>query len=140
MTFRVPANGMVLGCAREMRGILWCPHCGGPHKLGTTRCDATGRLLERRVHAAHPLVDTVIDGKYKVVGTLGRGGIGTVFEALDQKRNKHVAIKIVSSLHRNEELYARLLREAYVMADIRHPTICRLYAVGAMPDGSPYLV
>lgn len=126
-------------------GILWCPHCGGPHLLADVYCRATGKALSRTVHqrrgapAVEPsLVGSVIDGKYHVVKRLGGGGMGEVFEAEHRTLAKRVAIKIVSKA--TGDAVERLRREALVIASIDHPNICQLYDVGTMPDGNPYLV
>ena len=123
---------------------MWCPHCGSPHKLGSRFCVATGKPLDTRVHRnelparRHPLVGTLIAGKYEVVRRIGAGGMGEVFEAENTVLGRIVAIKIVSGS--GTEAAARLRREAEVIASLQHPNICDVYDVGALPDGSPFLV
>jgi eukaryotic-like serine/threonine-protein kinase len=139
-------------------GIVWCPHCGQPHRLSDTVCPTTGLLLDQRVHvrahgrtsssdrhsavpgvpAQHPLIGTLLDGKYEILSLLGKGGIGEVFEARNRILGKRVAIKIVSNA--TPTATARLRREATIIASLQHPNICDLYDVGSLVDGSPYLV
>jgi serine/threonine-protein kinase len=130
-----------------MIGIIWCPHCGFPHKLSATKCSRTGKSLEQRVHQKgaargrqHPLIGKSIDERYTVVKRIGSGGGGEVFEAEDAVLNKRVAIKVVSTANPDPEAIARLRREAAIIASIHHPNICDLSDVGSMPDSSPYLV
>jgi serine/threonine-protein kinase len=125
-------------------GIVWCPHCNEPHKLGEAYCPNTGARLERRIHdsgvqvRSHPLEGTIIDGKFEVLRRIGVGGMGEVFEAHNRVLQRNVALKIVGGT--NADAAARLRREARVIASMQHPNICDLYDIGIMPDGSPYLV
>jgi eukaryotic-like serine/threonine-protein kinase len=125
-------------------GILWCPHCRNPHRLGERYCPVTGKPLDSRVHHSstvarpHPLIGTMIDGKYEIVRRIGAGGMGEVFEAQNHVLRRSVAIKIVTNAR--VDAADRLRREAEVIASVQHPNICDVYDVGTMPDGSPYLV
>ena len=67
-------------------------------------------------------------GKYKVVGTVGSGGMGIVYEAVDANNGRRVAIKMMTDQLRQEfELRARFEREAMIMSELSHPNIVRLY-------------
>jgi serine/threonine-protein kinase len=127
-------------------GILWCPHCGAPHKLGESFCRTTGKRLDANVHRAvrgvpkvHPLIDTIIDQKYRVLRRIGSGGRGDVFEAEHVVLRRPVAIKVVSR-KTDADASERLYREALAVARINHPNICSILDLGFMPDGNPYLV
>jgi serine/threonine protein kinase len=75
---------------------------------------------------AQPEFDRI--GAFRVVRTLGEGGMGTVFEAFDDRLNRRVAIKSIRGDFRlNEGAKARFLREARMLSSIEHPNICRLY-------------
>ncbi|MCH9688152.1 MAG: serine/threonine-protein kinase, partial [Deltaproteobacteria bacterium] len=65
-------------------------------------------------------------GRYVVLGTLGRGGMGTVLEAFDRTLDRKVAVKV---LHQDlaERHAARLLREAQAMAKLSHPNVVQVY-------------
>jgi serine/threonine-protein kinase len=131
-------------------GIVWCPHCRGPHKLGEPVCEVTGKKLDQRIHKAgpqarfadrrarHKLVGTEIDGKYLLTRRIGVGGMGEVFEAQNLILGRKVAIKLVAGT--NKDAADRLRREAQVIASMQHPNICDVYDIGSMPNGSPYLV
>ncbi|MEM9457806.1 MAG: serine/threonine-protein kinase [Myxococcota bacterium] len=76
-------------------------------------------------------------GRYVILGTLGRGGMGTVLEAFDRTLDRRVALKV---LHGNlgEEHKQRLLREAQALAKLSHPNVVQVYEVGAH-EGQAYI-
>lgn len=123
-------------------GIIWCPHCGTPHALGTEICPKTAKSLDRSTAkpAQHPLVGQVLGGKYIVTKLIGSGGMGSVFEAENRVLKRLVAIKLVDQLSASPEAVRRLEREASLISAIQHPNVCDLYDVGVLPDASPYLV
>jgi serine/threonine protein kinase len=69
-------------------------------------------------------------GKYEIVASLGSGGMGEVYRALDPRLEREVAIKVLRSLASNAETQARLWREARAAASVSHPGICQIYDVG----------
>ncbi len=76
-------------------------------------------------------------GKYEVVERIGEGGFGQVFKGWDPLLKRWVAIKTVSlSAAMAKE---RFLREAEIVAGLRHPSIVTIYDFGEQ-DGVPYLV
>lgn len=87
----------------------------------------------------HPLLGTVLDGKYRIVEQLGSGGIGDVFEAENLHLGRRVAIKVGVG-GASGETVARLRREARAIASLHHPNIRDIYDVGQMQNGQPYLV
>ncbi|HLK64506.1 MAG TPA: protein kinase [Bryobacteraceae bacterium] len=64
-------------------------------------------------------------GPYRITGVAGSGGMGTVYQGLDTRLNRPVAIKVSDS-----RFTARLEREARAVAALNHPHICTLYDVG----------
>ena len=84
-------------------------------------------------------------GQYEVYELIGRGGMGMVFRARDQKLNRVVAIKVLApelSAHANARL--RFLREAQAAAAISHPHVVTIFAVEDQADAPghslPFLV
>jgi serine/threonine-protein kinase len=79
-------------------------------------------------------------GRYEVVGLLGRGGFGAVYEATHRELRKRVALKV---LHREFALHptirARFAREAVAASGLRHPHVVDVTDVG-VSEGQPYLV
>ncbi|MEM9459781.1 MAG: tetratricopeptide repeat protein [Myxococcota bacterium] len=68
-------------------------------------------------------------GRYAVLGTLGRGGMGTVLDAFDRTLDRRVALKV---LHQDlgDQRTRRLLREARAMAKLSHPNVVQVYEAG----------
>jgi len=77
-------------------------------------------------------------GPYTITGTLGRGGMGTVYEATDDLTGAQVAVKTLA-MHLGDDpaLRRRFLAEIEVLKSLRHPGIVRLLAFGD-EDGQPY--
>lgn len=72
--------------------------------------------------------------------TLGRGGMGVVYEAFDTEGQQRVALKLIlPERSRNADLRERFLRERDVLVALDHPAIVRLFAAGALDDGTLYL-
>jgi serine/threonine protein kinase len=79
-------------------------------------------------------------GPYKILSTLGAGGMGEVYRATDTRLDRTVAIKVLPAhLAHNGELRQRFEREARAISSLAHPHICTLYDVGQQ-DGIAYLV
>jgi predicted ATPase/serine/threonine protein kinase len=64
-------------------------------------------------------------GRYDVIGLLGRGGMGTVYDALDRERGTRVALKTLSAA--DVTMSAQLKREFRVVADLAHPSLAPVY-------------
>jgi len=73
-----------------------------------------------------------------LVRELGRGGMGTVYEARDTRLERTVALKALSPLDDNADAVERLWREARILARLEHPGIVPIHDVGMLPDGRPY--
>ncbi|MFO0634410.1 MAG: serine/threonine-protein kinase [Nannocystaceae bacterium] len=78
-------------------------------------------------------------GRYVVTGTLGKGGMGVVYRALDPQLQRTVAIKLVKPQRARDpaaaEHRARLLREARALAALSHPNVVPVFDVGEHGDG-----
>jgi serine/threonine protein kinase/Tfp pilus assembly protein PilF len=70
-------------------------------------------------------------GKYRIVGEIGRGGMGAVFRAEDVSLKRNVALKFLAAdLSSDAESRARFLREAQTAAALDNPHVCTVYEVG----------
>lgn len=78
-------------------------------------------------------------GPYRVVDTLGRGGAGTVYRAVDPRTNDTVALKLLTAAPSLDPKAARrMAREFEALADLAHPNVVRVFDTG-IHDGYPYL-
>jgi TolB-like protein/tetratricopeptide (TPR) repeat protein len=76
-------------------------------------------------------------GHYRIVRQIGRGGMGIVYEAVDDRLRRAVAIKTILPSS-DPQMRERLLREARAAAAVSHPHICQLFEVGEH-EGDPFL-
>lgn len=79
-------------------------------------------------------------GRYKVLGTLGSGAMGTVYLAEDPLLKRPLAIKVVREGTGDAEVLQRFKREAEISARLNHPNAITVYDVGEEPDLGPFLV
>jgi len=69
-------------------------------------------------------------GHYRNERKLGEGGMGVVYAARDEKLQRTVALKTMSSLAHDENARKRFWREARAAAAVSHPNICQIYEIG----------
>lgn len=73
---------------------------------------------------------------YKITGVLGKGGMSTVFKAIDQTLDREVALKIMESqLSRRKDFVKRFRTEGRSQACLKHPNIVNIYAMREAADG-----
>ncbi len=69
-------------------------------------------------------------GRYAITSKLGQGGMGVVYAGRDERLERAVALKTMSSLARDETARKRFWREARAAASVNHPNVCQLYEIG----------
>ena len=85
-------------------------------------------------------VGTVIAGKYRIDGVIGRGGMGAVYRATHVMLNKTVAVKTIKpDLIESAEMVQRFQREARAATGLEHPNIVAVYDLGQAEDGALYI-
>lgn len=83
----------------------------------------------------------VIDGKYRVVKLLGKGGMGAVYLAEHLVIGRRVAVKVLlGSVAENQTAVARFEREAQAAGRIGSDHILEIFDFGSLPDGARYMV
>jgi len=75
---------------------------------------------------------------YRLGAAIGRGGMGEVLAAFDQRIGRDVAVKRMRSREPSAEATARFLREARIQARLDHPAIVPVYELGSDEAGRPY--
>jgi hypothetical protein len=134
-------------CATDVPpGSRFCLACGGRVSSSATGAatlaiaapasspQPSGSVEEGRFPAG-----AVLAGRYRVLGLLGRGGMGEVYRANDLKLGQSVALKFLpAATATNASMLARLHAEVRIARQVSHPNVCRVYDIGDV-DGAPYL-
>ena len=85
------------------------------------------------------LPGTLLAGRYRIAGLLGRGGMGEVYRATDLTLGQAVALKFLpETLARDERALARFYNEVRIARQVTHPNVCRVYDIGQV-EGQHYL-
>jgi tetratricopeptide (TPR) repeat protein len=97
-----------------------------------------GLILPETSGAAPPLPVDAIPG-YKLVREVGRGGMGVVYEALQEGTNRNVAVKVMlAGPFASPAAQVRFQREVELAARLEHPGIVRILESKRLPGGQPY--
>lgn len=114
---------------------------GGPSAVVRSECTTCGRLFEQLVTACPcggaltgSVLTGVVAGRYQLVRRLGAGGMGVVYEAVDEGLGRTVALKTLPELGLREA--EQLRREARMMASLEHSRLAYvlgLEMVGRLP-------
>jgi serine/threonine-protein kinase len=82
---------------------------------------------------------TVLGGRYRIIGLLGRGGMGEVYRATDLTLDQSVALKFLpAEMSSNPGLLARFHGEVRIARQVSHPNVCRVYDIGEV-QGMPFI-
>jgi serine/threonine-protein kinase len=86
-----------------------------------------------------PLVGQLLDRRYQVVSRLARGGMATVYEAVDTRLDRTVALKVMHpGLASDDEFVSRFIREAKAAARLSHPNVVAVFDQGS-DNGTVFL-
>ena len=66
-------------------------------------------------------------GKYRILERIGRGGMGTVYRAIDETLDRYVAVKVLNADFGDADLLKRFRAEALTLARLNHPGIATIY-------------
>ncbi len=87
-----------------------------------------------------PLLGRLLDGRYRILSRIARGGMATVYEATDLRLDRTVAVKVMhAGLGDDHDFAARFVREAHAAARLSHPNVVAVYDQGD-DDGTVFLV
>lgn len=85
------------------------------------------------------LIGQVLESRYRIDEEVGRGGMGIVYRGTDLTLSRPIAIKTILHRQSDDEALSRFIREAKTLAQIEHPRLVPVYAVG-QDEGYHYLV
>src|SRR3954471_16352922 len=141
-------------CASEIPdAAAYCPRCSAPTPWGTDvthlaeaptrapRTVSTSAWLTTTDAIDHGRVapGTILDERYRIIGRLGKGGMGEVYRADDLKLGQPVALKFLpEDVDRDPARLTQLHTEVRMARQVSHPNVCRVYDVGEF-DGHTFL-
>ena len=100
---------------------------------------STWSELQRHSSGEAPLPIPDWIGDYRILGKLGEGGMGVVYEAEQQNPLRHVALKVIRGGAYLDESQIRMFeREADTLGRLKHPNIAAIYASGCTEEGFPF--
>ena len=118
-----------------------CPTCAARYEAPAQYCQVDGAPLVVEGPSTDPYLGKKILEQFRLERVVGSGGMGVVYEGLDEGLGRRVAVKI---LHRdlvtNKDIVQRFHREAQIAHQLDHPGIVRVILFGQLPDGNLYLV
>jgi serine/threonine protein kinase len=122
-----------------------CPVCTRAFSGQEARCPDDGVALVTletgNASAMGDLTGQVVDGRYKIEGVIGRGGMGMVYACRHVVVGKHLAMKVLKpGLERSEDVLARFIREAQAANAVRSPHIAESSDFGQLPSGHFFVV
>jgi len=96
---------------------------------------------ERNIALSEFTPGTILQGTYRIAGSIGEGGCGEIFLADHTRLPAQVAIKVLHrGLQQNAEVLSRFRQEAEITATLRHPHIVQVLDFNVTDQGYPYLV
>ena len=127
-------------------GARYCSHCAAPASASSAETVVIGATTASSPPSSTTSVDegrflpgTVVGGRYRIAGLLGRGGMGEVYRASDLTLGQAVALKFLPETTAGDErVLARFYNEVRIARQVTHPNVCRVYDVG-QTEGLHYI-
>jgi serine/threonine-protein kinase len=127
--------------------MVQCPGCGAALAADAAVCAACGRTPEGEATSAPPTSNSgsgptpgegiavealppgsLVGGRYRLLGLIGRGAMGEVYRADDLKLGQVVALKFLpAAVADNASALQRFISEVKLGRQVSHPNVCRLY-------------
>jgi serine/threonine-protein kinase len=126
--------------------MLHCPKCGRHYSNDVRECPEDGSPLKADAtvpftRVADPLIQKVLDGKYRLEELIGEGGMGAVYRATHLLIERSVAVKVLNTRFvEDEAAKARFHREARAAGRLQHVNAVAVTDFGSTADGLVYIV
>ena len=128
-------------CKKIAAGHVDEPSMGTDHAQGEVSSPQKVCFLMTQPQGIGEMSGRVLEGAYRITRLIGEGGMGAVYEGVQLRLNKRVAIKLMSrDLTANREALARFRREAEITSHLGHPHLVNVMDFGTSDAGEPYLV
>ena len=111
-----------------------CPQCGACYDAGARACVIDGALV------TVVRLPRTLAGRYRLERRRGRGGMGSVYAALDKALGRRVAVKVIREHLVGTEIAQRFHREARAAAAFAHPNVVTVHDFGVEADTRAFLV
>jgi serine/threonine-protein kinase len=111
-----------------------CPTCGACYDFGAVRCPSDGAVL------TVVSLPRLLGGRYRLERRVGRGGMGTVFAALDTALDRRVAAKLLRDDLVGAEAAERFQAEARLAASLAHPNVVTVHDIGVTDSGRAFFI
>ena len=133
-----PSCATPVSTSQDSETVAIPPTPGPSSRSGQT--SGAGRLLQSQTaDEGRFLPGPLIAERYRVIGLIGRGGMGEVYRATDLTLSQPVALKFLPEAAGADQMaLARFYNEVRIARQVSHPNVCRVYDVGQL-DGQPYL-
>jgi serine/threonine protein kinase len=83
--------------------------------------------------------DSII-GSYRILDEIGHGGMAHVYEAEHVRLPRRAAVKVMrADLVKQTDMARRMIQEASILEDVRHPGLVRVFDCNVLPDGRPWI-
>ncbi len=124
----------------------FCPHCGLSQSVFDSETQVAGAealspsaISSDSIEGGRFAPGTLFAGRYRIVGMLGRGGMGEVYRAEDLKLRDAVAIKFIPDRLASDAIWlTRFHNEVRLAHQVTHPNVCRVHDLGES-EGRHYL-
>ncbi|HEX8566886.1 MAG TPA: serine/threonine-protein kinase [Pyrinomonadaceae bacterium] len=111
-----PAAAEVASMFEEKKTLISSP---------ATKNESNGKLI----------AGTILANRYRIIGMLGKGGMGEVFKAEDIKLNQTVALKFLpDKLEKDRAALERFHAEVRTARQVSHPNVCRVFDIGEVEN------
>ena len=134
------------GCSSAIpENSRFCLICGAPVN-GVSSAQTSAATIAILETSSVPHFDegrfppgTLLGERYRILGRLGKGGMGEVYRANDLRLGQTVALKFLpETTSQDPAMLARFYNEVRVARQVTHPNVCRVYDIGDI-NGQPFI-